>query len=38
MLMHPLQKDGVLLLGVLIALYANKADLKLMLGILYLLL
>ncbi len=38
MLMHPLQKDSVLLLGVLIALYVNKADPKLMLGILYLLL
>lgn len=38
MLMHPLQKDGVLLLVVLIALYVNKADPKLMLGILYLLL
>lgn len=38
MLMHPPQKDGVLLLGVLIALYVNKADPKLMLGILYLLL
>lgn len=37
MLLHLPQKDG-LLLGVLIALYVNKADPKLMLGILYLLL
>ena len=34
MLLHLPQKDGLLLLGVLIALYVNKADPKLMLGIL----
>lgn len=38
MLLHLPQKDGLLLLGVLIALNVNKADPKLMLGILYLLL
>ena len=38
MLLHLPQKDGLLRLGVLIALYVNKADPKLMLGILYLLL
>ncbi len=38
MLLHLPQRDGLLLLGVLIALYVNKADPKLMLGILYLLL
>ena len=38
MLLHLPQKDGLLLLGVLIALYVNKADPKLMLRILYLLL
>ena len=38
MLLHLPQKDGLLLLCVLIALYVNKADPKLMLGILYLLL
>ena len=38
MLLHLPQKDGLLLLGVLIVLYVNKADPKLMLGILYLLL
>ena len=38
MLLHLPQKDVLLLLGVLIALYVSKADPKLMLGILYLLL
>ena len=38
MLLHLPQIDGLLLLGVLIALYVNKADPRLMLGILYLLL
>ena len=34
MLLHLPQKDGLLLLGVLIALYVNKSDPKMMLGIL----
>ncbi len=38
MLVHLPQKDGLLLLCLLIALYVNRADKKLMLGILYLLL
>lgn len=38
MLLHLPEKESILLLGVLIALYVNKADPMLMIGIIYLLL